>query len=176
MIISFSHLLLHGSIILLTVSVVEDPSLTVTIFEDLPDGCDPFADFDADVDGLGGDVSAFAECFGDGRKRSTGRLRLAIVLSRKPSAACLKSSACRRYQALILSYQARAVISRAKAGRIKVNVTDTRTAEVTQVQLSGKLKPTSNTVQRTCAPGTVLDVYSCGEFIRSSYKFVQISE
>ena len=157
---------LHGSIILLNASVVEDPSLSVTVFEELSDACDLFADLSADVDGLAGDVSAFAECLGDSRKRSTGRLRLAIVLTRKPSAACLRSSSCRRLQALILSYQARSVINRAKTGHLKVNVTNAQTAEVSQVQLSGKLKPTSNTVQRTCATGTVIELYTCGEFSR----------
>ena len=160
------YLFLNGFHFLLqiTYTAVEDAGLSLTIFEDLSVACDELADLTAEVGGLGGDASAFAECLGEGRKRATGRLRLAITLSQTPPKGCLKSSSCRRLQVLILSFKARAVISKAKAGHIKINVTDTKTSEVTEVQLSGSLKPVSNTVQRTCAPGTVLNVYTCGEF------------
>ena len=141
---------------------VEDVGFSLTLFEDLSVACDELAALSAEVDGLDGDASA--ECLGEGRKRATGRLRLAITLSRTPSRSCLRSSSCRRYQVLLLSIKARAALNKAKAGGVTINVTDTNTSEVTEVQLSGDLKPVSNRVQRTCTPGTVLDAYICGEF------------
>ena len=154
----------HQSNILLKITAVEDAALSLTLVEDLSVVCNELANLNAEVDGLDGDASVSAECPGERRKRATGQLRLAITLSRTPSRSCLKSSSCRRLQVLILSIKARRVINKAKAGQIKINVTDTTTSEVTEVQLSGGLKPVSNTVQRTCAAGTVLNVYSCGEF------------
>ena len=143
---------------------MEDASLSLTLFEDLSLACDELADLSAEIGGLGADASALAECLGEGRKRATGQLRLAITLSRTPSRSCLRSSACRRYQVLILSIMARAAINKAKEGGVTITVKDTNTSEVTEVRLSGKLRPVSNTVQRTCPPGSVLDVYTCGEF------------
>ena len=145
---------------------VEDPELQITLFEDLPVECEELEELRAELGGLDGDASALAECVNGGRKRATGRLRLAITLSRAPSRRCLKSSACRRYQVLLLSYKARAAINRAKKGQLTINVTNTQTSEVTEVQLSGDLRPVSNTVQRTCPPGTVLDAYTCGELYK----------
>ena len=144
---------------------MEDAELSLTLFEDLSVACDVLANLSAEVGGLDGDASA--ECQGDGRKRATGQLRLAITLSRTPSRSCLRSSACRRYQVILLSIKARAAIRKAKAGQLTINVTNTQTSEVTEVQLSGELRPVSNTVQRTCPPGTVLNAYTCGEFIWS---------
>ena len=141
---------------------VEDVGLSLTLFEDLSVACDELVALSAEVEGLDGDASA--ECLGEGRKRATGRLRLAITLSRTPSRSCLKSSSCRRYQVLLLSIKARAAINKAKKGQLTINVTNTQTSEVTEVQLSGDLRPVSNRVQRTCTPGTVLDAYTCGEF------------
>ena len=142
----------------------DDPVFEFTLFEDLPTECEELEKLSAELGGLDGDASAFVECVGGGRKRATGRLRLAITLSRTPSRKCLKSSSCRRIQALILFSKARTVLSKARAGNLTINVTNTQTSEVTRVQLSGDLRPVSNRVQRTCAPGTVLDAFTCGEF------------
>ena len=160
-----SFICLHGPNILINPADVQDADLSLTLFQDLSVACDELASLSAEVDGLAGDETAIAECLSEGRKRATGQLRLAITLSQTPPyKGCLKLSSCRRLQVLLLSFKARAVINKAKAGGIKVNVTNTQTSEVTEVQLSGSLKPVSNTVQRTCAAGTVLNVYSCGEF------------
>ena len=126
---------------------MEDVGFSLTLFEDLSVACDELAALSAEVDGLVGDASA--ECLGEGRKRATGRLRLAIRLSWTPSRSCLKSSSCRCYQALLLSIKVRAAINKAKAGGVTINVTDTNTSEVTEVQLIGDLRPVSAVDMRT---------------------------
>ena len=142
----------------------DDPVFEFTLFEDLPLECEELEKLSAELGGLDGDASAFAECVGGGRKRATGRLRLAITLSRTPSRKCLQRSLCRRIHTLILFSKARTVLSEARAGNLTINVTNTQSSEVTRVQLSRDLRPVSTRVQRTCPPETVLDAYTCGEF------------